>query len=365
MRVPGVELCRAFYAEVVAPILGDTPHAAALLGDGSEVLAYDDEISTDHGFGPRVQIFLDERTDPSPVDAVLDRRMPEQFSGFPLVVGGTAANGGRPSPVDLTTASSYFRARLGVDPADGMRLADWLLTPTQRLATLTAGAVFHDPDLGLTQRRDVLAWYPDDVWRYVLAAGWLRISQEHAFVGRAGAAGDELGSRVVAARLVRDLMRLTFLLERRWAPYSKWLGRAFSSLSLGRGLEPHLTAVLTATHWRQRETQLCAATTVVGAATNDLGLAAQIDVAPRPFFDRDIRVVNSEGFVTALCDAIEDSEVQALVARLDRRADNVPQLPGAIDQAVDSTDVLTHPDRCRAMASVLGLTDYLRVVSSK
>jgi hypothetical protein len=32
-----------------------------------------------------------------------------------------------------------------VDPANGMSVADWLLTPTQILASRTAGAVFHDP----------------------------------------------------------------------------------------------------------------------------------------------------------------------------------------------------------------------------
>jgi hypothetical protein len=41
-------------------------------------------------------------------------------------------------------------------------------------------------------------WYPDGIWRYVLAAGWLRVRQEAAFVGRAGGAGGELGSAIVA-----------------------------------------------------------------------------------------------------------------------------------------------------------------------
>ena len=36
--------------------------------------------------------------------------------------------------------------------------------------------------------------------------------------------GDELGSQVVAARLVREIMKLAFLMEKKYAPYSKWLG---------------------------------------------------------------------------------------------------------------------------------------------
>jgi hypothetical protein len=38
------------------------------------------------------------------------------------------------------------------------------------------------------------------------------------------------GSAVVAARLVRDLMRLALLLHRRYPPYGKWLGSAFAAL---------------------------------------------------------------------------------------------------------------------------------------
>jgi hypothetical protein len=33
-------------------------------------------------------------------------------------------------------------------------------------------------------------------------------------------------------------------------------------------------------------------------------------------------------------------------------------LPGTVDQAVDSTDVLANPARCRAAAPLLGLTDH-------
>ena len=64
----------------------------------------------------------------------------------------------------------------------------------------------------------------------MLAAQWTWVAQEEAFVGRAVEVGDELGSRVMAARVVRELMRLCFLLERAYAPYSKWLGSAFARL---------------------------------------------------------------------------------------------------------------------------------------
>ena len=53
------------------------------------------------------------------------------------------------------------------------------------------------------------------VWRHLLACQWQRISQEETFVGSCAEVGADIGSAIVAARLVWDLMRLCLLLERR------------------------------------------------------------------------------------------------------------------------------------------------------
>jgi hypothetical protein len=350
----GLELAGAFYREAVAPLVGSTPHAAALLGPGSEVLGFDDVVSTDHGFGPRVQILVAGPGDVGPVTGRL-AGLPAEFGGFPVRYARTdGAEEGH--HVEVTTAEGFFHAHLGTDPAGGMGLADWLLAPTQVLATLTAGAVFHDPAGELARRRDVLRWYPDDVWRYALAAGWLRVEQEEPFVGRTGARGDDLGSRVLAARLARDLMRLTFLVERRWAPYGKWFGRAFRDLPLAARVHDGLSAALTASHWREREAALVAAASVLAAATNDLGLAEPVEPAPRRFYERDIRVLGAGRLTRALTAAVTDPAVVDLLNRLGRRADKaIGRLVGTIDQAVDSTDILSSVDRER-VAPLLGIT---------
>ncbi|MEV8503616.1 DUF4037 domain-containing protein [Actinoplanes sp. NPDC051475] len=326
----GIDLARRLYEHEVRPRLGARPHAAALLGAGSEVLGFDDEVSTDHDFGPRVQIFLPP--------------------GAPVV-----AELGGDDRVEVTTAGRFFADRLGADPAAGFTLEDWLVAPTQTLATLIAGAVLHDPDGELARRRARLAWYPDDVWRYALAAGWLRVAQEEAFVARAGSTGDDLGSRVIAGRLVRELMRLAFLVERRWAPYPKWFGTAFARLRLAADIGPPLAEAVAAPDWRAREAALVTAASRIAAATNDLGLATPVDPAPRPYYTRDIRVLGADRFVVALTAAIGDPPVRALLERLGgRRGGPVPTLPGTIDQVTDSTDVLTDPVRCRAAAPLLG-----------
>lgn len=161
--VSGRDLSRRFYEQAVRPLVADVPHAAALLGEGSEVLGFDDEISTDHDFGPRVQLFVAPGLDTTPIEAALES-LPARFDGFPVVYSDSDRHDARPRhQVEVTTARAFFRDRLGADPADGWELANWLLAPTQILASLTDGVVLHDPLDLLTARRRALAWYPDDV----------------------------------------------------------------------------------------------------------------------------------------------------------------------------------------------------------
>ena len=102
-------------------------------------------------------------------------------------------------------------------------------------------------------------------------------------MGRCGDVGDELGSRVVAARLVHDLMLLCFLHERVYAPYSKWFGTAFSRLRCAERLGPVLQAALEGGTWRERETHLSLAYTLVAEAHNALAISKPLSVEVRPF----------------------------------------------------------------------------------
>lgn len=63
--IPGLELSRLFYWEAVRPCLDEylpgLPHAAALIGPGSEVLGFDTPMSQDHNWFPNVLLFLREQ----------------------------------------------------------------------------------------------------------------------------------------------------------------------------------------------------------------------------------------------------------------------------------------------------------------
>jgi hypothetical protein len=337
--LPGVELSRLFYAEAVRPLLGDLPHAAARLGPGSDVLGFDTARSTDHDWGPRLELFVD--TPPGPLRRMLSRRLPRQFRGWSTHFQPPGARvrsmADTDGPVDhyvtIAAFGPWCRTLLGFDPRDGPTPLDWLATPWQRFAEITGGAVFHDPGGSLAEVRARLAWYPEDLWRYVLACQWQRIGQEEAFVARAAEAGDELGSRVLAARLCRETVRLLLLLARRWPPYQKWLMSALGADPAAR----HLLDALRAGDLPGRESALCAAYEMAGARQNALGLAAAVPATRREFHDRGYAVIGAERFAGALRGAIADPLLAAM------------PLTGCADQVIHSTDVLMRPELTRAI----------------
>lgn len=331
--VPGLQLAREYYVASVRPLLEDQfpllPHAAALLGPGSEVLGFDGPRSTDHDWGPRLQVFLrdsDAGLVP-PVTAMLASCLPESFRGYRTAFPVTKESGGAARHrVEVTTLGLWLTSRLGFDPRHPVTLLDWLATPAQRLAEVTAGEVFHDGPGELSRARASLAWYPRDVWLYLLACQWQRIDQEEAFPGRCAEVSDDLGSVIVTARLARDLMRLCLLMHRRYPPYSKWLGTAFARLPHAARLVQSLTAAICAGGWAAREHHLRETYESVAALHNHLGLTPPLDTRTRYFHDRPYQVIGAARFAEALRQAITDPQLSRL------------PLTGAADQFTDSTD---------------------------
>ncbi len=211
----GLELSRRFYFEAVVPLLErrfpGVEHAAALIGSGSEVLGYDDDVSTDHGWGLRLQLFLGDESRAGELSDVLSHELPLAFGGLPTHFGESPLEPGtrvlepvESGPVDhgidVTTVNAFLEEQLGFDPLGAITPSDWLVTPSQALLEVTAGEVFSDPIGELTAARRALDWYPHDVWLLVMAGHWRRVAQLEHLHGRAGSRGDELGSRMIAGR---------------------------------------------------------------------------------------------------------------------------------------------------------------------
>ncbi|HEX2281860.1 MAG TPA: DUF4037 domain-containing protein [Thermomicrobiales bacterium] len=355
--ISGLQLSEALYREAVAPILArEFPglvHSAARIGTGSDVLGFDTARSTDHEWGPRLLLFLSENDTATHGPAIVEtlrQTLPREIRGYPTNFGPTheagvsvlqpVESGPVEHKIEVTTLPRFLQERLGVSSAQELGILDWLTFSEQALLEVTAGALFHDGLGTLAETRGHLAYYPGDIWLHLLAAQWTRISQQEPFVGRTGEVGDERGSALIAADLVRDVMRLGFLMERRYTPYSKWFGSAFARLACAARLSPHLDAVLAARGWHDRQQHLVHAYQVVATMHNDLGITEQLSIQASYFHRRPFLIIEAGRFADAVRDQIKDERVR-----------NLPEAIGSIDQFVDSTDVLSNAMvRRRAMA---------------
>jgi hypothetical protein len=212
-----------------------------------------------------------------------------------------------------------------------MTLADWLLIPQTRLLGITAGAVFADPDHVLARLRQRLTWFPEPLWWWLMACQWKRVSQEEPFVQRTSEVGDELGSAVLAGRLVRDCMRLALLMGRRYAPYSKWLGTSFARLPDPDGLGSTLMGAMVADSLTAREEALGRAHQLLGQRFNALSPNDSLDTSLRRFHDRPAWVLDAGRFSAAALALVDDPVLTRL------------PLVGAVDQLLDCADVLADP----------------------
>ena len=368
--VPGLALSEALFRTGVEPLLAQwapgLPYAAGLIGPGSDVLGFDTERSTDHDWGPRLFLFLTPDDLPEwkeRLGTLFSRDLPRVICGYPTgfaqteeegVVGlGDAASVG---PINhrvvVTSAETWLAEQHGLSSLADLTPAEWITLSEQRLLETTAGCIFHD-DIGtITAIREALAWYPDDVWRYRLAAQWKRLDQLEPFVGRTGEVGDDLGSQLVTMSLVRDAMKVAFLLERRYAPYPKWFGTAFGELDLAPALRPHLDAARTARTWPEREAAVYGAQRVLAERQNALGLAPWTDPASRAFWGRPFQVMFGGRFADALLESITDPDVRAL-----------PPYLGGIDQYIDSTDALNNLPLHHAIRRWIADSDAMRLES--
>jgi hypothetical protein len=335
--VSGVEFNGAFYAEVIGPLVVPWPHAAARLGTGSDVLGFDDQRSTDHGWGPQLVLLVAE-SHLGDVRAAIEEGLPDTFGGWPVRYGRDD------TPlihhVSVSTPAAWLSSHLGVDPIPGLAATDWLLVPQQKLLEVTGGAVYHDDDGTLSRVRSQLSWFPEPVWLWILACQWRRIAQEEAFIGRTAEVGDEVGSRLAAARMVRELVRLWFLFNRAYWPYTKWFGSAFARLPGAEVLDRAVRDVLAAGDYRAREAALTEAYELVGRRHNETALTDSVDPTVRSFYGRGYQVLMSDRFVGACLSSLVDQELKSL------------PLVGSVDQVADSTDLLSDGTRPRRLAAL-------------
>lgn len=348
--IPGMKLSEMFFREEVEPqiklVNPDMKYSAGLIGPGSEVMGFDNAMSSDHHWGPRVMLFLNQKDlahMAGSLKSMLRHKLPHRFKGFPTSFTSPSADSNNQGVqlldyenkgpvnhrVEILSFTDYLKDYIGVDITKKVRAVEWLSVPQQKLRSLKDGKLFRD-NFNLGEILNKLEFYPHDIWLYMLASTWRRIEQEEHLMGRAGYVGDEIGSSLIASRIVRDLMRLSFLMERTYFPYSKWFGTAFQKLEMAKDLRPHLESTLNASNWKEREKYLCRAYREVAERHNRLQITKLLPVVLKQFHDRPFKVISMGEFSEVIKSHIKDPEVVRLTDS---------QLFGNIDLVTDSTDV--------------------------
>jgi hypothetical protein len=123
---PGIDLGRAFYQQVVAPRLAGIRHSAARLGSGSDVLGYDTPRSTDHDWGARLAVLVDQGE-------------PHPLAGVPAVTGWASWSGSAASWPGIPVRCGYgnWPASGAASPRRNTSPSKWLGMGFARLDSST------------------------------------------------------------------------------------------------------------------------------------------------------------------------------------------------------------------------------------
>ncbi|NUR73092.1 MAG: DUF4037 domain-containing protein [Hamadaea sp.] len=335
----GIDLSRSFAADVVEPLLRqhfpDLPYATARLGSGSDVLGLDDETSRDHDWGCRLTLLLPaaEQDRVEAVRAFLEQELPEAYAGHPVRFPVTW-NQSESHQVEVATVADFARSRLGARTP--LTTKGWLTVTGQGVLEVTAGPVFTDTTGELAPLRESLRWYPDQVDRFVLATSWIRIGMRMSFIGRTAQRGQPLQSRIISSALAGDLMELSYLVHRKWAPYAKWRE---ARLPARDELAPALNTLLTADDWRDRERAVLDAAELLLKVQRDYGRPGPETAAAR-FYDRPQWTIDEQVPFSLLAE-VTDEGLRKL-----------PYGMGSVGQWADCDSLLSNPDN-RAELSVI------------
>jgi len=279
----GVELSERFFREAVRVALRrDSPGlldsvSAAIMGDGSEVLGFDDAISHDHNFSPRVLLLMDDAEYDRAGPALAERlrgSLPAEFEGFTLL------NQEYRKAVEVVPLHRHFHNYLGLAALPEKDL-DWLRCDEQRLLELTSGKVFHDPGGRLAALRTGLAHYPPAVRLFLLRLCFVRMS-ESAGIERAIRRNDAVATSYYTNWFSYFAIRACHLLENRYCPYHKWMGRSLERTGeFGRLMHDLVLALLSArTGDATRGAMLAILHRLSARVLHELGLPASEATSP-------------------------------------------------------------------------------------
>lgn len=232
----GLELSEQYYnaygrkmlQEQFPELIGQT--AAGLVGRGSECLGFDDEISKDHDYGASFCIWLPKeifREYGGRMQKAYDE-LPKEFMGF----GARAEQEQGQGRVGVLCMEDFYYSLLGRETVPDSN-QEWLALEEENLSVATNGKVFED-HLGQfsKMRNGLLQYYPEDVRLKKITACMARAAQAGQYnYARAMKRGERIAAEISLTEFIKNIMKLVYLLNKRYAPFYKWAHRGMKELS--------------------------------------------------------------------------------------------------------------------------------------
>ncbi len=237
MREKNIVRCRHFYETYGAPMIHEKfPEyenriAAGFAGEGSDCFGFDDDISTDHDYGTGFCMWLTDE-DFERIGSALQKEyqslMKQNGNDDSLHLFLDGRRG-------ASTIANFYASILGTD-ITAQKMTDylWMTLPEDRLATAVNGEIYRD-DFGEFGRiRDMLSgYYPERVRLIKLAEQMYHFSQNiQSNYARMMARKDYLTAGICVTQAAKSAMSLVYLLNRRYAPYYKWMRKGMEKLEI-------------------------------------------------------------------------------------------------------------------------------------
>ena len=233
----GLELSEKYYEQVGLPMLQEKfaefiPRiAVGLVGEGSEVLGFDDEISRDHDFGPSFCMWL-TKSDYDKIGKELAfayLNLPGDFEGFKARKPEAHAL----NRVGVFEIHDFYSNFVG-DNQPPKSMLSWLHLPEDKLAAVTSGKVFSDQLGEFTKVREQLkSYYPEPVRVKKIAARVAKMAQSGQYnYARCMRRGDVVAARLALDEFVRSTISVVYLLNKTYMPYYKWMFRGMKDFTV-------------------------------------------------------------------------------------------------------------------------------------
>jgi hypothetical protein len=230
----GLDIAEQYYLTVGKPLIENKYSdykdriAVGLVGDGSDCLGFDDEISRDHDWGPGFCMWLG-KDDFNAIGASLAEDyagLVKSFEGYERIDSDLGQ--GRTGVFEI---GDFYRRQIGC-PNGPENDVHWLKIPEKFLAASVSGRVFHDPLGEFSRIRDkIRSYYPEDIRLARLAAQCLKAGQCGQYNwSRSRRRNDRFAMKHAEVQFLKAAMSIVYLVNRRYAPYYKWMHRGLLDL---------------------------------------------------------------------------------------------------------------------------------------